>query len=91
MRTARVIRLDLYGTSGCHLCEEAEALFREALARNPGAVEWRKIDIAGDAELAERYGVRIPVLCCRDSGEELGWPFDGGRLEMFLRSIGQAP
>ena len=32
------------------------------------------VDISEDAQLMERYGIRIPVLR-RADGEELNWPF----------------
>lgn len=70
--------LVLYGTSGCHLCEEAQAL----LAALEGA-DWQEVDIAEDDSLLERYGVRIPVLV-RADGAELGWPFDAVMLKAFL-------
>lgn len=64
--------LTLYGTTGCHLCDQAEALLRQAAAAR--ALEWRYVDIALDEALVARYGTRIPVLQV-DDGRELGWPF----------------
>ncbi|MCC2636534.1 MAG: glutaredoxin family protein [Moraxellaceae bacterium] len=64
--------LILYGTAGCHLCEDAEALLRQAVAAR--AIEWRYVDIALDDALVARYGIRIPVLLTA-GGQELGWPF----------------
>ena len=76
---ARVIHaLTLYGTSYCHLCEEAEAILREA------EVVAEHIDIADDDGLLEKYGVRIPVLRRIDNGAELGWPFDAASVAQFL-------
>lgn len=69
--------LVLYGTAGCHLCEQARALLRQAGMR---ATE---TDIATDDALLERYGVRIPVLA-RADGAELDWPFDAATLARFL-------
>lgn len=62
----------LYGTTGCHLCDEAEALLKKAAAAR--RIEWQYVDIALDDALVERYGTRIPVLQTVD-GRELGWPF----------------
>ncbi len=70
--------LVLYTTSGCHLCEQAEALVRRQTAR-VGTVE-----IIDDAELLERYGVRIPVLRRLDTGNELDWPFDAAEVQRLL-------
>ena len=64
--------LSLYGTTGCHLCDEAETLLRKVAASRP--VEWRYVDIALDEALVGEYGTRIPVLKAED-GRELGWPF----------------
>lgn len=68
--------LTLYGTAGCHLCEEAED--RLAALSLPA----HRVDIADDAALLERYGVRIPVLK-RDDGAELGWPFTAAEILSF--------
>ena len=76
---ARVVHaLILYGTSCCHLCEEAEAILREA------GVAAEYLDIADNDGLLEKYGVRIPVLRRIDKGEELGWPFDAASVAQFL-------
>ncbi|OGS97780.1 MAG: glutaredoxin [Gallionellales bacterium RIFCSPLOWO2_02_60_31] len=69
----------LYGTSCCRLCEEAEAVLREA------GVAAEHNDIADDDGLLEKYGIRIPVLRRADSGAELGWPFDAAAVMQFLR------
>lgn len=71
--------LILFGTAGCHLCEEAEQLL---LQHNAPAFE--KIDIAEQPEWQERYAVKIPVLLDSASGAELCWPFDASDLQHFL-------
>ncbi|MBK9161980.1 MAG: glutaredoxin family protein [Nitrosomonadales bacterium] len=68
----------LYGTSCCHLCEQAEEVLREA------GVAAEYVDIAEDDDLLEKYGVRIPVLRRSDTGKELGWPFDAADVVRFL-------
>lgn len=68
----------LYGTSCCHLCEEAEAILRQI------GIAATHIDIADDDALLEKYGVRIPVLQRMDTGAELGWPFDAAAVLRFL-------
>ena len=68
----------LFGTSHCHLCEQAQVLLQEL------GIAALKIDIVADDTLLERYGVRIPVLRRRD-GAELGWPFDAALLIQFTR------
>jgi glutaredoxin len=71
--------LILYGTSCCHLCEQAEAILHES------GIAAEHVDIAEDDALIERYGTRIPVLRRADSGAELGWPFDAGMAAEFLK------
>jgi glutaredoxin len=71
-----MLPLTLYTTSGCHLCEHAEAILEQA------AHVYEAVDIADDLSLMERYGVTIPVVK-DDSGRELGWPFDGTQLAAF--------
>ncbi|MEZ5491865.1 MAG: glutaredoxin family protein [Gammaproteobacteria bacterium] len=74
--------LIVYSTAGCHLCEQAEALLCQLALETP--LDWQTVDIATDAELVERYGVRIPVLVWQGSTIELGWPFDLQQLRHFI-------
>lgn len=68
----------LFGTEGCHLCEEAE----EVLAQLGMKAE--KTDIMDDEDWQRRYGIRIPVLLNPSSGRELGWPFSLEQLRQFV-------
>ena len=68
----------LYLRADCHLCEQVIALLEATGAR------WRPVDIDSDAELTEKYGLRIPVLKLPGSGHELDYPFDEDRLRRFL-------
>jgi len=70
--------LVLYGTSACHLCEQAERLIEREVGL---PVEW--IEIVDDALLLERYGIRIPVLRA-ESGVELDWPFYGAAVRRLI-------
>lgn len=79
------MQLILYGTYGCHLCEQASALVLPFTGRG---IELKEVDILDDPALEERYGVRIPVLLNPESEQELGWPFDHGELEEFIRGLG---
>ena len=74
--------LILYTTSGCHLCEQAEALIAPYIQQ--GSVQLELIDIANSDQLFDRYGIRIPVIQRADTQEELGWPFDDSQLTAFL-------
>lgn len=78
------LRLILYGTSGCHLCEEAAEVLL-AFSESTGlCLVVDGIDIADDADLLARYGTRIPVLVKPASDADLGWPFDKEALSAFL-------
>lgn len=74
------MKLVLYGTLDCHLCEQAAELFDQLTDE----FYLEHIDISGSEKLAEQYGIRIPVVK-KESGDELGWPFDQKSLEEFLR------
>ena len=71
------MKLLLYGTRYCHLCEQAGAVLHAA------GLTAEYIDIAEDEALLEKYGMRIPVVRRADSGAELDWPFDGAELHVL--------
>lgn len=78
-----MIKVYLYGTLGCHLCEDALALLSPFLSL--GQVLLEEVDIADSDELMELYGLSIPVLKRQDSAEELAWPFDQNQVQTFLK------
>lgn len=63
--------LTLYAKPDCPLCEEA----RELIAQLHVPVIVQEVDISRDAQLLDRYGIRIPVLSRPDALEDLDWPF----------------
>lgn len=71
--------LYLYLHDDCSLCDAAIGLL--ATVRAP---DFESVWIEGDPALEMRYGTRVPVLRDGESGRELGWPFDGGRLRRWL-------
>jgi len=73
--------LILYGTSACHLCEEATAILLPITSAS--GIAMLQVDIADEDELMTRYGLRIPVLAC--NGLELDWPFNTEQVVEFLR------
>ena len=83
-----MLKLHLYTTVGCHLCEEAEKLLIIS------GVKWRPVEISEDDELVERYGIRIPVLGLLTSSNqtvsELGWPFSQQDLAQWLADYCEA-
>ncbi|MCQ4256546.1 glutaredoxin family protein [Stutzerimonas stutzeri] len=72
----------LFGTLGCHLCEQAEAMLLP-LVENGLLVEL--LDIAERHETVDDYGLRIPVLRRVDTGAELDWPFEVEQVVRFLQ------
>ena len=77
------MRVQLFTTMGCHLCDEALALL-EALIDSGFDMQVEEVDIADSETLMEQYGIRIPVIRVIDQDDELDWPFDIQRLQMFL-------
>jgi hypothetical protein len=74
-----MIRFMLFGTLGCHLCEQAEAIVNACI---PGGVDY--VDIAEQKQWQELYALRIPVLYHPETKQELGWPFDQADVEEFI-------
>lgn len=52
------MRYTLYSKPDCHLCN----VMRTAVASLDPEARFEVIDINGDAQLQERFGIRIPVL-----------------------------
>lgn len=77
----------LFGTLGCHLCEEAETQLMPFVR---AGLQVELVDIAENEAWVEAYALRIPVLKRLDSAAELGWPFDASRIAVFL-GLGGAP
>jgi len=71
----------LFATSGCHLCEQAEALLMPWLKQG---LQVELIDISEQLIWFERYSLSIPVLRNSKNGAELYWPFDTKKLQQFL-------
>ena len=67
-----MITLQLFSTTGCHLCELAvEQIHSLPTADN---IQLQIIEIGDDETLVEQYGIRIPVIKFSDDSE-LDWPF----------------
>lgn len=77
----------LFGTEGCHLCEQAEQLLEQLNV----PVDYEKKDICEHRVWQDKYAVRIPVLFHLRSGEELGWPFDLASLQLFIAATSLRP
>lgn len=78
------MELLVFGTEGCHLCEDALSLLRSLTVS--GDLSIRYIDILDDDELVQQYRYTIPVVKRSDTGTELNWPFDGQQIIELLNS-----
>jgi len=82
------MRVFLYHTSGCHLCELAEGVIQDAISstqiKNIPVVE--KIDISIDSDLVDAYGLKIPVILIEHSSSTLDWPFSADEVVDYLNS-----
>jgi hypothetical protein len=73
----------LYGTSGCHLCEEAEAIISRAMKDQN--IIYQRQDIVEDDNLLRQYALTIPVFKCLVTRQELNWPFTEEAIKAFIR------
>lgn len=67
------VHCELFGTLGCHLCEDAEQVLQPFVEQ--GLIV-ELLDIIDSPQWLERYALTIPVLRRVDNGQELFWPFD---------------
>jgi hypothetical protein len=80
------MHLLLFGTGGCHLCEQAEEIIQECLLSDYDKVI-ELIDIAEQEHWQARYAVRIPVLYDPLSQRELAWRFELADVRAFIQSL----
>lgn len=80
------MKLILFGTSACHLCEQAEEILTIILPRFPQLI-LEKIDIAEQTEWQELYAVKIPVVYHAESKREIGWPFNENDVTTFIYEL----
>jgi predicted DCC family thiol-disulfide oxidoreductase YuxK len=74
----------LYGTSACHLCEDAEKLINSTI--QDMHIIYAKIDITENDNLLQKYGLKIPVFQCLSTKQDLNWPFNEVALELFIEA-----
>lgn len=76
-------RLVLLSRPGCHLCDDARQVV-ERVAGERG-IGWTEVDVtkAGDTELLDAYGDRLPVLLL-DGAEHAYWRVEPERLRAAL-------
>jgi hypothetical protein len=90
------MKLILYTTLGCHLCEQAALIIARVQAQHLPELhqphelhqlhqlQVEAIDIADHDDLVEQYGIRIPVVRLEHRRNDLGWPFDEAGLINYL-------
>lgn len=76
------MKLVLYTTLGCHLCEQVEHMLEALNADFPHHLA--RVDIVNDDDLLAEYATDIPVLYRADIDMEFAWPFDSLQLIQFL-------
>lgn len=77
----------LYGTSGCHLCDEARDLIRRYAAYTP--LQLHEADVLDHFPDDPVLQERIPFLEGEHPGGRLFWPFDAGDLHQWLQTGGR--
>ena len=78
-----MLELNLYTTSHCHLCEQAEAILNSIV--NDYDIHWNSIEIADNERLLELYGTKIPVIQINGTRTEITWPFDSTAVLTMIR------
>jgi hypothetical protein len=78
------MKLLLFGTLGCHLCEEAEEIIA-LCEKKRTSIE--NIDIAEQLQWQDKYAIRIPVLFCPETEKELAWPFTQMQVQTFIDEL----
>ncbi len=78
------MKLLLFGTMGCHLCEEADAIVAACDKKN---IVVENIDIAEYEQWQDKYAIHIPVLYHPETEKELGWPFTQIQVQIFINEL----
>ncbi|NQD38785.1 glutaredoxin family protein [Permianibacter sp. IMCC34836] len=77
------VQLTLFGTLGCHLCEQAQDLLQPMLQQQGWQLSLCDIAEQADSDqLISRYGLRIPVL--QFAAAELDWPFTAEQVQAWV-------
>lgn len=79
------MKIYLYSTLGCHLCEQAKVILWPLLLK----YQFRllEVDISSSDEMIEQYGTRIPVLGTGENVAELNWPFTSEQVDSFFAEL----
>jgi Glutaredoxin-like domain (DUF836) len=74
----------LFGTDGCHLCEDARLIAEAA------GLSVEVLDIIDNDQWQSSYALRIPVLHHCASAQELDWPFNRQQLAYWRQNLQSA-
>jgi hypothetical protein len=80
------MRLLLFGTSGCHLCEQATEIIDAGLPDDISLLI-ESIDIAESEQWQVLYAQLIPVLYHPETRKELRWPFDQLQVKKYITEL----
>jgi len=78
------MKITLYGTSACHLCEQALGMLLSLASDYDFSVI--EIDISESDVLLAEYGTTIPVLLRMDNQKKLCWPFNVEDIGIFINA-----
>ncbi len=79
------MKIYLYSTLGCHLCEQAKVILWPLLLKYQ--FQLLEVDISNSDDLIEKYGTYIPVLGAGESLAELNWPFTAAQVDSFFAEL----
>ena len=84
------MRVTLYHSPGCHLCERAREVLLAVRADTPFELE--EVDISGDEALESRYRELLPVVAV-EGGKSFSYfvPEDAFRRALAAQSPGAEP
>lgn len=85
------IKLTLFGTSNCHLCDEAMGIINTAVSEhynNTTQANITVVDIVDHAHLYQQYSLLIPVLLIEQADNQVTvkWPFSTNDVIALLNS-----
>lgn len=81
-----MLTLLLLGTSGCHLCEEAEEIIASC-SLDTDKISIEMLDIAEQEQYQADFAHYIPVLYHFETMSRLNWPFDQRQVQEFISQL----
>lgn len=87
MKTIMSVPLTLYRREGCHLCDIMQAQLATYFSQVSPAPDIDIVDVDSSPDLAQRYGLKVPVLTGVDGIICYG-QLDDDSLHDYLRGEG---